>query len=75
MADGNKFFELDGSGKITSVRGVEMKAEDRVIRVLSNQELPAHHTHTSRTLTSVYEFADRITKGLGPALDEAEPKE
>jgi hypothetical protein len=75
MASEDKLFELDNSGKITSVRGVEVKPEDQVIRVLSNQELPAHHTHSSRTLTSAYEFAGRMATGLGQALDEAEPKE
>jgi hypothetical protein len=75
MASTDKLFELDGSGKITSVRGVEVKADDQVIRVLSNEELPAQTTHSSRTLTSAYDFADRMATGLGQALDEAEAKE
>ena len=69
-----KLLRLDESGKVFSIRGQEIKPDDHVIRVLTNEELPAQETHSSWTLTSAYRFADKMSEGLGVAIDEAEPK-
>ena len=59
----NTLFDLDESGTLTHIQGVEVAPGPGILRVLTEHESEAPPRETAWALTGAYRFAKRLQRG------------